>query len=271
MNEVVVSFTNDHWHLNQETGPASHAGSIDKPSSWTVKNVFPANSGNPLLPAISVSGGVPFSFTQNAYVTAYSSQPFVTGKEDVIWTVGSHTLKLGVYGQFLHTYGPNRLDDQGMMTFSGSDAVTTGNTLADMFLGRVGQYTEATAVLHGVPVGGLEYSDYHQWDFEPYIQDDWKLNRKLTLNLGLRYYFFSDLRDVQHPTIDSAFEPSQYDPALEAPLNAAGMVVPNPANRPGQHAQRLRQRACTMRDQRHAARLCAGRPRQFRAALRLRL
>ena len=229
MNEFVMSFTNDHWHLNQQTGPVSPAHSIDKPSSWTVSNVFPANSGNPFLPAVSVSGGVPFGFSQNAYVTAYSSQPFITGKEDVVWTVGSHNLKIGVYGQYLHTYGPNRLDDQGMMTFSGSDSVTTGNALADMFLGRMGQYTEATAVHNGVPVGGLEYADYHQWDFEPYFQDDWKVNRKLTLNLGLRYYYFSDLRDVQHPTIDSAFEPNQYNPAREAPLNSGGMLVPNPA------------------------------------------
>lgn len=229
MDEFVMSFTNDHWHLDQQTGPVSPAKSIDKPSGWSVNNVFPANSTIPFLPAVSVSGGVPFGFSQNPYVTAYSSQPFVTGKEDVVWTVNNHTLKIGVYGQYLHTYGPNRLDDEGAMTFSGSAAVSTGNALADMYLGRMGQYTEATAVVGGVPVGGLEYADYHQWDFEPYIQDDWKVSRKLTLNLGLRYYFFSDLRDVQHPTIDSAFEPSQYNPAVEAPLNSGGMLVPNSA------------------------------------------
>jgi hypothetical protein len=45
----------------------------------------------------------------------------------------------------------------------------------------------------------------------------------------LRTYSFTDLRDVQHPTIDSAFEPNLYNPALEAPLNAAGLLVPDQA------------------------------------------
>jgi hypothetical protein len=229
MNEFIVSFTNDFWHLDQEVGPSSPAHSINKPATWTVNNLFPANAKVPLLPAISVGGGVPFGFTQNAYVTSYSSQPFLTVKDNVVWMVGSHALKFGFYGQHLNTYGPNRLDTQGVMAFSTSDAVSTGNALADMFLGRMATYNEATATFGGQAVGGLEYGDYRQWDFEPYFQDDWKVSRKFTLNLGIRYYLFTDLRDVQHPTIDSVFEPALYNPSLEAPLNAAGFLVPNPA------------------------------------------
>jgi hypothetical protein len=229
LNEFVMNFTNDYWHLQQQAGPSSPAGSIDKPSNWSVSNLFPANSSNPMLPSISVQGGNAFSFIQDAYVNAYSSQPFITGTESMMWTIGHHMLKFGIYGQHLNTYGPNRADTQGFLTFSTGSAVTTGNALADMFLGQIGQYTESTATVNGVPVGGMEYGDYRQWDFEPYIQDDWKISNKLTLNLGLRTYFFTDLRDVQHPTIDSAFEPNLYNPALEAPLNAAGLLTPNPA------------------------------------------
>jgi hypothetical protein len=229
MNEFVMSFTNDHWHLVQQAGPSSPAHSIDKPANWPVSNLFPANSRNPMLPSIAVQGGNPFSFTQDAYVNAYSSQPFITGNESMVWNVGHHMLKFGIYGQHLNTYGPNRADTQGFLTFSAGSAITTGNALADLFLGQIGQYTEATATVNGVPVGGMEYGDYHQWDFEPYFQDDWRVTSRLTLNLGLRAYFFTDLRDVQHPTIDSAFEPSLYNQALEAPLNAAGLLTPNPA------------------------------------------
>jgi hypothetical protein len=91
------------------------------------------------------------------YVNAYSSQPFITGMESMVWSVGHHMLKFGVYGQHLNTYGPNRADTQGFLTFSSGSAITPGNALADMFLGQIGQYTEATATVNGVPVGGMEY------------------------------------------------------------------------------------------------------------------
>jgi hypothetical protein len=230
MNEFVMGFTNDHWHLIPQVGPSNPARSINKPSSWTVGNLFPPNAGVPLLPALSISGGLPFGgFYQDEGVLAYSSQPFITSKDNVVWSLGKHTLKFGYYFQYLRTYAPTRQDTQGIMSFSSGSAVSTGNGLADMYLGRLGSYTEATAVINGVPTGGLEFTDYRQYDLEPYVQDDWKVNRKLTLNLGARYYYFTTLHDYLHPTIDSAFDPSKYNPALEAALDSSGNLVRNAA------------------------------------------
>ncbi len=229
MNEFVMGYTNDHWHIIPRIGPSSPAASINKPSTWTVGHLFPSNGGNPLLPAISVSGGIPFSLFQDEGVLAYSSQRIGNIKDNVVWSAGKHTVNFGVFLQRLRTYGPNRYDTQGVMSFSASSAVTTGNALADMYLGRLGQYTEGTAVINGAPIGGLEFSDYRQIDFEPYFQDDWKISPRLTLNLGVRYYFYSILHDTQHPTIDSAFDPSLYSPAVEAVLDSSGNLVRDPA------------------------------------------
>jgi hypothetical protein len=228
MNEFVMGFTNDHWVLIPRAGPSNQAHSIDKPSGWSVGNLFPPNGANPLLPALSVSGGGP-GFYEDEGVSAYSSQPFITNRDNMVWSLGRHILKFGYYGQYLHTYAPNRVDTQGVMSFSNGSAVSTGNGLADMYLGRLGTYTEGTAVTNGVPTGGMEYGDYQQWDFEPYVQDDWKVNRKLTLNLGIRYYYITTLHDYSHPTIDSAFDPSKYNPALEAALDSSGNLVRNAA------------------------------------------
>ena len=218
MNEFVVGYTNDYWHIIPTTGPGSPAGSIDKPSTWSVGNLFPANANNPLLPAISVGGGLPFSMYQDESVVAFSSQPIINGKDNLVWTAGKHTIKGGVFLQYLRSYAPTRQDTQGIMTFSPSASVTSGNALADMYLGRLQQYTEATAVINGVATGGLEWTDYRQMDFEPYFQDDWKVSHRLTLNLGVRYYYFTVLHDSQHPTVDADFDPSQYNPAAEALL-----------------------------------------------------
>ena len=63
-------------------------------------------------------------------------------------------------------------------------------------------------------------------DFEPYFQDDWKVSRRLTLNLGFRYQYRTSWHDASHPTVDADFIPSQYNPASEAQLNASGYFIP---------------------------------------------
>jgi carboxypeptidase family protein len=234
MNEFVMGYTNDFWHIIPTTGPGSPARSIYRPSAWSVGTLFPPNAKNPLLPAISVSGGLPFSIYEDESVVAFSSQPIINGKDNIVWSVGKHTIKGGFFLQYLRSYAPTRQDTQGIMSFGTSNPVTTGNALADMYLGRLQQYTEATAVINGTPTGGLEWTDYRQMDFEPYFQDDWKVSPRLTLNLGLRYYFYTVLHDAQHPTVDADFDPSLYNSAAEAllqfdPVTGSPVLVRNSA------------------------------------------
>ncbi len=228
MNEFVMAYTVDHILLFPQAGASSVAGSINKPSSWTASNLFPPNKNNPLLPGTSIGGGAGFGATEEAGDRPwFNSNPIITWKDNVAWTAGKHTLKFGL---FVEDYRKNEQfgsgTTQGFMTFSGSSPISTKNGLADMYLGRMSEYREATLTFNGVPVGGYGKGHYQMTAFEPYIQDDWRVNRKLTLNIGARYYLFSRIRDVSRPTLDSTFIPNLYNPANEGQLDANGKFIP---------------------------------------------
>jgi hypothetical protein len=228
LNEFVMGFTEDQIFLYNKVGASSPSGSIDKPSNWNENNLFPANAGNPLLPAVSVSGGLPFSFTEDASNHPwFNSNPIITWKDNVIYTVGRHTIKTGF---FLLKYRKNEqfgFDTQGFLSFNNQNPITTGNGLADMYLGRIAQYQEGTQTVNGAAVGGYPKGHWRSTDFEPYFQDDFKVSPRLTLNLGVRYYYFGPFHDVSTPqTVDSGFLPSLYDPSKQAQLDASGNIIP---------------------------------------------
>ena len=234
MNEFIVAYADDPHTITPLTGSASPAGSVFKPSSWTATNLFAANATNKLLPGVCVGGGTPFGFCEDsgAYIGPYNANPIPTYKDNLAYTFGKHTLKMGFY---LEKYRKNEqflgVDNQGEYTFSSSMAQSTGNALADMFLGNVYSYQEGTIDVNGSAVGGYGKGHWRRTDFEPYFQDDWKVSHKLTVNFGVRYYLFIPFHDVTHPTLDSSFLPSQYNPAEAPLLNAAGnLVIPAGSN-----------------------------------------
>ena len=230
MNEFIMSYTTDHIVLGNQVGQSSVAKSIDRPSTFAMNHLFPGNDANTLLPAITVSEGVGTDLSsQSIYEDAgnhpwKNSNPIINWKDNLVWSRGSHTLK---FGFFLQDYRKNEqfgTDTQGLLNFDeGSNS--TGNALANLFLGRIASYQEGTLVVNGVPVGGYPKGHWVNHDFEPYIQDDWRVNSHLTLNLGLRYYFFTRIHDITKPTVDSGFLPNLYNPAAQAELDADGNLV----------------------------------------------
>ena len=67
-----------------------------------------------------------------------------------------------------------------------SAAISPGNRFADFILGV--PFSASRVVGKGVETGRSWWHGY-------YVQDDWKVSRKLTLNIGLRYEYVSPLLD----------------------------------------------------------------------------
>jgi hypothetical protein len=93
------------------------------------------------------------------------------------WTKGAHDLKFGgsyVWNKFASTGGAA---SNGLFTFAGT---VTGNALADFLLGRASTLRQNNGVLFRT----------HAPDPSLFIQDSWRVTRRLALNLGLRWEYF---------------------------------------------------------------------------------
>jgi hypothetical protein len=88
--------------------------------------------------------------------------------------------------------------------------------------------------LLGYPSGGQSnyaaYPFYRQWYIAPYLQDDWKVTSRLTVNLGLRYDINAPPTE-KYNRLDYAFNPDAPSPlgAMVTANIAKGLSAPVPA------------------------------------------
>jgi outer membrane receptor protein involved in Fe transport len=122
----------------------------------------------------------------------------------------AHTLKFGA--DIRHLFDEATTNNWPFGTISFTSDIS-GDPAAAYMLGF--PYTVLSP--EGVPITGAR-----QWYSGLYAQDDWKLSRRLTLNLGLRYDLFVPPHDVNNVTRTLQFVPGEVPllyPAPGQPLN----------------------------------------------------
>jgi hypothetical protein len=136
--------------------------------------------------------------------------------DNISWVKGKHTLKMGIYEEYAWKYQPSGVAYAGSYNFgndSNNAAFGTGNGYANALMGYFSSYSEQSIRLANTV-------DY--WNSEWFVQDAWRVSRKLTLDLGVRFYH-------QSPQVDqngtwAVFVPSQYSAANAPRLYAPAIV-----------------------------------------------
>jgi hypothetical protein len=167
---------------------------IDNSSS---ASSYGLNTGitNPLaggLPSITIApfgnGGTPVVGTAFNRPQYFTPNPYWDIQDSVSVLKGKHSIKIG--GEFTHLEADAAVFNNGRGRFDFA-------SLANFFAG-----TPADGKL----LTGTPQSQLTARNFAGYVQDDWRANSRLIVNLGLRYTYLTPMRDTNNNI--GSFDPS---------------------------------------------------------------
>jgi hypothetical protein len=128
--------------------------------------------------------------------------------------IKNHTFKAGFFYEWIRNAQPANNNTNGQMLVSVNNPFTYGDEYADLLTGNLNSYGESN-------FNRLNNISYNT--IEGFAQDSWKMTRRLTLELGLRFTHFSPWIDRENFGY-SIFDQSLYDPSCAASPTFCGFV-----------------------------------------------
>jgi hypothetical protein len=188
--------------------------------------LYPGLNPIDMIPLASF-GGIPGSpsFTADARYPTRSSDLILSVTNNVTKIWNSHTFKAGIFFERVRYLGGQQGVNFGSYDFGVTSAnpLESGHPFANALLGNFNNYRESNSRI--APLG-------RGFTFDWFVQDNWKVTRKLTLDYGVRFSLYRPY--AQENEVASSFLPDRYSaakaPVLFRPVrNAANQrVAQNP-------------------------------------------
>ena len=191
--------------------------------NYTAPQLFPANNHLGTIPRVTNWGGVrgPSNGVANInWLDRWGEigndyiQPSFADNLSI--THGDHSFKFGVYYERLKNGEAPGGQWSGVFNFAGNDnnytnvLGNTGYAYANAIIGNFRNYQESTAR----PFTNLRLTQI-QW----YAADQWRMNRKFSLNYGVRFGYHSPFEQIDG-------QGSNFDPRLFNPARAVQLYQP---------------------------------------------
>jgi Carboxypeptidase regulatory-like domain len=165
-----------------------------------------------------------------SYMPWGHTNPTYSMRDDVFKSLGHHTLQFGgqvVYSQRNQTnnaIGAASGELQGFLTFSNL-VRSTGNAFADFLLQTVpSPGSPPQSLIQSFTQDSAQHRYYQRFEIgEPYLQDDWKVTPRLTLNLGLRVSLFGMYSEKNKNAWN--WEAAKFSPTMFAVDPCSGVLL----------------------------------------------
>ena len=185
-------------------------GLVGAPSDFTFNRFFTGPNVDNRIPTINLNGGTGSQYTSNWTPWNNVADDYQI-RDDVSWTKGRHQLKMGGSWALYKKVQDWFKNTQGGFNFNGA---YTGNDFADYLLGYGQGYSEDAVKSSG---------HWNNVSWALYIQDNYRVNNKLTLNLGLRWDGIPHTYEANNQMAN--FYPGLYNPANAALLNSDNQTI----------------------------------------------
>jgi hypothetical protein len=215
----------DNSYCGTETGPQPTNDSAQTITGCAMGYIFNNSRGGSNgseLPGLvfqgnnGAYGGHGFS-ADTGYAPWNQANPTYTIRDDASKTIGKHTLQFGGLAAYVQqnelsaVSGANSGDLQGLLTFSNQQSIyTSSNAFADFLAGPgletatdtngsitlVSGYDTTAIKSYTQDSGQAKYYNRYKMG-ELYLQDDWRVNSRLTVNAGFRASFFGTWYNAQ--------------------------------------------------------------------------
>ncbi|MEG9437431.1 TonB-dependent receptor [Edaphobacter sp. HDX4] len=140
----------------------------------------------PGLPFVGITGYANVSYASNTNRWEHYSH-FL--ESTALWQVGKHSLTFGHDGRLILEHQQSASNGPGTLSFD--TTLTNGPNVTSAAASNQAQFDAFGAFLLGTFTNATLTRQvqpaYDSWYHAMYLQDDWRANSRLTLNLGLRY------------------------------------------------------------------------------------